>query len=96
MGMKMGSSGDHGPLCGRGTEGGSVFAGGPERTAKALPCPPDAPEEHPQEALELDEALALKAARQGFAGVHRPRPRVSDIAPTVDFAVIVGGLDASV
>ena len=42
-----------------------------DQVQTANPPTPDAPEEHPQEALELDEALALKAACQSFARVHQ-------------------------
>jgi hypothetical protein len=42
-----------------------------DQVETANPPAPNTPEEHPQEALELDKALALKAARQGLAGVHR-------------------------
>ena len=52
-----------------------------DQVEAANPPTPDAAEEHPQEALELDEALALKAAGQGFAGVHQQAAEQLDCPP---------------
>jgi hypothetical protein len=44
---------------------------------------PAAPEEPSQEALELDEALALKAAGQGFTSVHQQAAEQLHRAPAL-------------
>jgi hypothetical protein len=53
---------------GDGSEGRAVVQ---DQVEAADPPTPDAPEEQLQEALELDEPFALKAAGQGLAGVHQ-------------------------
>jgi hypothetical protein len=59
------------PDPGRQALGGMRGAVVQDQVETANPPTPDTAEEHPQEALELDEPLALKAARQGFASVHQ-------------------------
>jgi hypothetical protein len=59
------------PDPGRQALGGMRGAVVQDHVETANPPTPDTAEEHPQEALELDEPLALKAARQGFASVHQ-------------------------
>ena len=59
------------PDPGRQALGGMRGAVVQDQVETANPPTPDTAEEHPQEALELDEPPALKAARQGFARVHQ-------------------------
>ena len=54
-----------------------------DQVETANPPTPDAAEEHQQKALELNEPLALKAARQGFAGVHQQAAEQLDRSPAL-------------
>src|SRR5262249_46219550 len=54
-----------------------------DQVEPAGPPTPHALEEHPPEALELDEALALKTPSQGFAGVHQQAGEQLPGAPTL-------------